>query len=38
MNFQESLLSERNAFVARNQATLMHALEADSSPLQPAYA
>jgi anaerobic magnesium-protoporphyrin IX monomethyl ester cyclase len=38
MNFQETLLNERNAFVARNQATLMHSLEADSSPLQLVYA
>lgn len=38
VKFQETLLSERNAFVARNQVTLMHALEVDSFPLQPAYA
>jgi len=34
VNFQETLLSERNAFVARNQATLIHSLEADSPPSQ----
>ncbi len=31
VEFQESLVNERNSFVARNQATLMRALEADSS-------
>lgn len=38
VNFQETLLSERNAFIARHQATLMHSLEADSSPPQLVYA
>jgi anaerobic magnesium-protoporphyrin IX monomethyl ester cyclase len=33
-NFQESLLTERNEFVARNQATLMNALEVDALPQQ----
>lgn len=29
VNFQETLLTERNAFVSRNQQTLMHALETE---------
>jgi anaerobic magnesium-protoporphyrin IX monomethyl ester cyclase len=38
VNFQETLLTERNAFVARNQAELMRALEADWPPSEPVYA
>ena len=38
VNFQQNLLRERNAFVSRNQATLMRSLEADSSAPQPVYA
>jgi len=34
VNFQESLMNERNAFVARNQAILMHSLKEDESPSQ----
>ena len=30
VNFQETLLNERNEFVGRNQKTLLHALEAES--------
>jgi anaerobic magnesium-protoporphyrin IX monomethyl ester cyclase len=38
VNFQETLLNDRNEFVGRNQETLLHALEADSLAPQQAHA
>jgi hypothetical protein len=38
VNFQETLLNERNDFVGRNQETLLHALEADSLAPQQVHA
>jgi radical SAM superfamily enzyme YgiQ (UPF0313 family) len=38
VEFQESLLNERNSFVGRNQEILMRALQADSSIAEPSYA
>jgi anaerobic magnesium-protoporphyrin IX monomethyl ester cyclase len=38
VDFQETLLNERNEFVRRNQATLLHALEAESLAPQHVHA
>jgi anaerobic magnesium-protoporphyrin IX monomethyl ester cyclase len=38
VNFQETLLNERNAFVGRNQETLMHSLKQDESPSELVHA
>jgi anaerobic magnesium-protoporphyrin IX monomethyl ester cyclase len=38
VDFQETLLNERNEFVGRNQATLLHALEAESLAPQEVHA
>lgn len=38
VNFQETLLNERNEFVGRNQETLLHTLRADSLGAQQVHA